>query len=175
MAATKFYIVGNIDQNTVAAVLSLQMQLVAPKTDPNTIPPTELIVYINSLGGDIGSSIACYNILRSISLPVTTHNMGEVSSAANIIYLGGSRRLTCRHSYFRHHGSFYAVSGTSHRVVYEDVLETLKISEKIMSEIIVERTGLSATDVETYFHAPAIIDPAEAVKLGIAHAIQEIA
>ncbi len=123
--------------------------------------------------GDIGSAIACYNLLSSISLPTVCHNIGEVTSAANIIFLAGkTRRMTSR-SYFRHHGTFFPMQGNNHRVMYEDALETLKVSEGIMSSIIVERTKLTKANVKTYFNTPSTISP-EALKFGIIHEIKEM-
>jgi ATP-dependent protease ClpP protease subunit len=173
MTTYSFYIVGSLDHTIVASVFQLASQLAVPQADPSKAI-TELIIPISSLGGDIGASIAIYNILRSIKIPVTTHNIGEVTSGANIIFLAGEKRRACKHSYFRHHGTFYPLQGTSHRVVYEDALETLKIGEKIMTDIIVERTNLSAKDVETYFRNPGTIDPDAALKAGIIHEIGEI-
>jgi len=173
MSATTFYLVGNFDHSIVASVLNLRSQLAAPVVAPN-VSPTELIVHINSLGGEVGACIAIYNTLRSIKIPLVTHNIGEVSSAANIVFLAGEKRRACKHSYFRHHGTFYPMQGTSHRVVYEDALEALKIGEEIMTNIIVERTKLSAEQVKTYFRNPGTINPDAALQAGIIHEIREI-
>ncbi|HWK98138.1 MAG TPA: ATP-dependent Clp protease proteolytic subunit [Pseudolabrys sp.] len=171
MSASIFFIVGNIDQSTVASLIKFRSDLL------NANPaPSKLTILISSLGGDVGAAIASYNIIKSIDhLPIETHNIGEVTSAANIIYLAADTRLTCAKSYFRHHGTFYQSNGNLHRVAYEDILETMKTGEKIMTDIIVERTRLTAEDVAKYFRSPLTINADEALRLGIATAIEEIA
>jgi ATP-dependent protease ClpP protease subunit len=172
MTISTFCIVGNLDNNTVASVIDLAGRLAKPALDPSAAAITELLIPISSVGGDIGAAIATYNILRSIRLPITTHNIGEVGSAANIVFLAGEKRLACKHSYFRHHGTLFGMQGTSHQK--GDALEVLNAGEEIMMGIMVERTNLTAEQVKTYFHNPVTMNPQTALMAGIIHEIREI-
>lgn len=53
---------------------------------------SSLTVNINSLGGEVSCAIAIYNYLKSKEISIQTHNIGDVSSAAIILYLSGTKR-----------------------------------------------------------------------------------
>ncbi len=55
---------------------------------------------ISSLGGSVASAITIYNFLKSAPFKVNTHNLGEVTSAAIIMYLSGSERTAEKVSKF---------------------------------------------------------------------------
>jgi Clp protease len=46
-------------------------------------------------GGSIQSGIALYNFLRAIPATVTTHNVGNVDSIGNAVFLAADERLAC--------------------------------------------------------------------------------
>lgn len=55
---------------------------------------------ISSIGGSVASAITIYNFLKSAPFKVHTHNLGEVTSAAIIMYLSGSERTAEKVSKF---------------------------------------------------------------------------
>lgn len=55
---------------------------------------TSLNVHISSGGGDLISGFTAYHFLKSLSIPVITHNISNVESVANIIFMAGSERRT---------------------------------------------------------------------------------
>jgi ATP-dependent Clp protease protease subunit len=67
-------------------------------------PPDRLIVAINSPGGNVVAGIAIHNTLMAMPYPVVTHNVGNVDSIANVIFLAGRERLACAPSTFMFHG-----------------------------------------------------------------------
>lgn len=58
---------------------------------------------ISSRGGSVMSALTAYNFLKSCPFTVTTHNLGEVTSAAVIMYLAGSIRTAEKISKFIMH------------------------------------------------------------------------
>ena len=63
-------------------------------------PIKHLQLNISSLGGSVSPAITIYNFLKRVSFPVTTHNLGEVTSAAIIMYLSGRERTAEKISKF---------------------------------------------------------------------------
>ncbi len=55
---------------------------------------------ISSLGGSVNSAITIYNFLKNAPFKVITHNLGEVTSAAILMYLAGSERTAEKISKF---------------------------------------------------------------------------
>jgi ATP-dependent protease ClpP protease subunit len=57
----------------------------------------QIELFINSGGGDVGSALSCYNLLRASGLYIVSFNIGECSSAANVIFLAGDERYAAKH------------------------------------------------------------------------------
>lgn len=55
---------------------------------------TELNIHISSQGGDTAAGFTAYNFLKSLPVTVRTHNISNVESIANVIFLAGSERFS---------------------------------------------------------------------------------
>lgn len=53
---------------------------------------TSLQVHISSTGGDLVAGFTAYHFLKSLPIPVITHNISNVESVANVIYMAGTER-----------------------------------------------------------------------------------
>jgi hypothetical protein len=97
MADHHILFVGEIDGNTAnkftAALLNQILQ-----------QPTNVIIGINSGGGNVVSGIAMYNTMLAMPYPIVTHNIGSVDSIATVVFLGGAQRYSCAASTFMFHG-----------------------------------------------------------------------
>lgn len=70
----------------------------------NQIPAGKKInVRINSVGGDVGLTLGCYNALARRTADVTTYNEGYACSAASVLMLAGSRRVSPKSSIWMIH------------------------------------------------------------------------
>ena len=54
---------------------------------------TELNIHISSQGGETAAGFTAYNFLKSLPVTVRTHNISNVESIANIVFLAGSERF----------------------------------------------------------------------------------
>jgi ATP-dependent protease ClpP protease subunit len=52
--------------------------------------PTQLTIAMNSPGGNVVQGIAIYNAMLAMPYQITTHNVGNVDSIANVVFLGGT-------------------------------------------------------------------------------------
>jgi ATP-dependent protease ClpP protease subunit len=57
-------------------------------------PIDEIIIQISSSGGSSDHGLLAYNFLKQISIPKTTIGMGNVDSAAVMIFSAGQKRLS---------------------------------------------------------------------------------
>ncbi|RFS80340.1 Clp protease [Leclercia adecarboxylata] len=53
---------------------------------------TEINIHLSSQGGDTAAGFSAYNFLKSLPVTLRTHNISNVESIANIIFLAGSER-----------------------------------------------------------------------------------
>ncbi|MCP1844038.1 ATP-dependent Clp protease protease subunit [Bradyrhizobium sp. USDA 4524] len=136
MADQYLFLLAEINQTSANAVMGHLIGLVPQ-------PPDRLIVAINSPGGSVVSGIALYNSMRSMPYPIITHNIGNVDSIANVIYLAGSERYSCPASTFMFHGVGF--NGNANERLEENnlkaKLDTILADHKRISAIISDRTG----------------------------------
>lgn len=74
---------------------------------------TELNVYISSQGGDLVAGFTAYHFLKALPIPVRTHNLSNVESVANIIFLAGSERKANPGCRFLFHPFHWGLTGPS--------------------------------------------------------------
>ena len=74
---------------------------------------TELNSYISSQGGDLVAGFTAYHFLKALPIPVKTHNLSNVESVANIIFLAGSERKANPGSRFLLHPFHWGLAGPS--------------------------------------------------------------
>jgi ATP-dependent Clp protease protease subunit len=116
---------------------------------------TRVTIAMNSGGGHVQSGILLYNVLRSMPFEITTHNVGNVDSIANVIFLSGKQRYACGPSTFMFHGVGFDV-GAGQRLEesgLEALLDTVLADQRRMSDIIADRTGLSTETCMALFKA----------------------
>ena len=51
-----------------------------------------LYLVINTPGGGVNAGITLYNYLRGLPIKIVTHNIGQVDSIGNVIFLAGDER-----------------------------------------------------------------------------------
>jgi ATP-dependent protease ClpP protease subunit len=54
--------------------------------------------------GRVMNGINIYNVLRGLPAKVVFHNVGNVDSIGNVLFLAGDERYACPHSTFMFHG-----------------------------------------------------------------------
>src|SRR5579872_6044413 len=69
------------------------MRLMNAITEATNRGAQSITLLISSPGGAPDQAFYAYEILKSYPVPITTHNVGSVHSAAMAIFLAGSTRL----------------------------------------------------------------------------------
>ena len=106
-----------------------------------TNPDVEnLTIYINSIGGDVSASIGIYNLIKNLRFNVTTHNLGDVSSAALLIYLAGKKRTAEDISKFMIHPIALTINKTILRFQAEEILNSISMDIENYAAIVNKET-----------------------------------
>ena len=95
-------IVGEIDNYTFRRVLN-EVRAIAGKEDEKADEKKELIMLINSTGGNVNEAFAIIDLLEMIPNPIITINIGRADSCAGIIFIHGNERLMAKHAQFQFH------------------------------------------------------------------------
>jgi ATP-dependent Clp protease protease subunit len=88
MALHIVHFIGPINHTSACTVRNLCLQALQSGA-------TEIELHMSTEGGNMTAGFALYFFLKSLPLPLTTHNIGSVESVGVVIFLAGQKRYAC--------------------------------------------------------------------------------
>lgn len=140
-------------------------------------PENDVIVNINSPGGDLFEGLAIYSLFREHKGNVTVKVLGLAASAASIIAMAGDEIQIARAGFFMVHNTWVMAVGNRHDL--RDIADTLEPFDFAMADIYTARTGLDPKavqkkmDAETWVNGSAAVDEGWADSLLPSDAVRE--
>ncbi len=64
----------------------------------------QVYLMLSTPGGNVMNGMNLYNVLRGLPFELITHNVGNVDSIGNVIFLAGTKRYAAPNSTFMFHG-----------------------------------------------------------------------
>jgi ATP-dependent protease ClpP protease subunit len=137
-----------------------------------------LMILFSSAGGNTDNSLALYNFLTQLPVPVHMHGMGHIGSAAVPVFLAGSKRTCSPFARFFFHEYVWGFDGGD-RTLFQinEATDRLKSDIEFARKIMRARAKLP----DKYLQAldgqadPEIIEPADAKNYGLVEDILELA
>ena len=126
----------------------------------------ELQLALQSSGGTVAEGVYLYNFVRSLTYPVTIYNMGQVCSAAVLLFLAAPRRVANKHAMFMIHRVSSTPSGDM--ALIDAALDSLRIDDGRLDGILREHVSLPKAKWRRYDRAPLWIGARDAIDCGIA-------
>lgn len=129
---------------------------------------TDFYILFSTPGGEVASGMTAYNFLRSIPATVTMHNIGNVDSIGNAIFLSANTRRACAHSTFMFHGVGFDVKNL--RIEEKNARELLHgilADQGRIADIIVERTNIKRNSSRKLFREARTKNAVEALAANI--------
>jgi ATP-dependent Clp protease, protease subunit len=135
-----------------------------------------VVLCIASPGGWTAKATAAYNLLRALPISLVTYNIGEVASAANMLFLAGDERYACPHATFMlHPGSFTADAGKEFDAkIMRERIVSLDAHDERERLIVKQRTKLTAARVKKLVDERATLSASDALKAGIVHGVKPL-
>ena len=131
-----------------------------------SIGDKDIVVNINSPGGDLFEGIAIYNLLRAHKGKVTARVMALAASAASVIAMAADRIEIARAAFFMVHNCWVLAIGNRHDL--EEIAAWLEPFDAAMVDVYAARTGLDAKTVAKLMDDETWIGGAAAVDQGFA-------
>jgi len=132
-------------------------------------------IVISSGGGDTSAAFAAYNYLHNLpGIEVSTFNVGNVDSAAVILFCAGQQRYSFPATRFLIHGNSLQVTTpmAMDAASLQGNLELLKnLNQMVVHVVSLTVNKDKQAEVESAVHGQVILSPEEAVKWGL---VQEI-
>ncbi|MDU3790403.1 MAG: Clp protease ClpP [Erysipelotrichaceae bacterium] len=133
---------------------------------------TDIIVRINSYGGEVAEGLAIYNQLKAFKHNVTTVCDGFACSAASVIFMAGAKRIMPNSSLLLIHNAWTWTAGDSNELRKQaDDLE--KITQPSV-EIYKSVATISEEEIKSMMDEETWITAEEALSYGFATEIQKI-
>lgn len=129
----------------------------------------DVVVNINSPGGDYFEGLAIYNILRAHEGKVTVRVLGVAASAASVIAMAGDEVQIGRAAFLMIHNAWIVAVGNRHDL--RDAADWIEPFDKVAADIYAARTGLPADEIEQMLDGETWIGGAKAVEQGFADAL----
>ena len=130
---------------------------------------SDVVVNINSPGGDMFEGLAIYNLLREHPGSVTVKVLGVAASAASIIAMAGDEVQIARAGFLMIHNAWTYAAGNRHDFrAYADYLEPF---DAAMADVYVARTGQDAKSIEKMMDGETWIGGSKALEQGFADSL----
>ena len=126
----------------------------------------DVLIRINSPGGDLFEGIAIYNLLREHKGRVTTRVIGLAASAASLIAMAGDARQVARASFMMIHNVWVLVIGNRNDL--REVADQLEPFDRALADVYVRRSGNAEGAVRAMMDAETWFSGDEAIERGFA-------
>jgi ATP-dependent Clp protease protease subunit len=135
----------------------------------------DIYLLMSSAGGNVseGLNIAAY--MRSLPVKITTHNIGQTDSIANVIFAAGSERYANTNASFLFHG--VSMHYERQDFIESQLLEQYRIVKRLrenIAAVFATYTGLSVEDTEALMvSGTTILNAQEALVKLIIHEVRD--
>ncbi len=134
----------------------------------------EVYLAFSTPGGNVAQGVALYNFLRGVPFKLIFHNIGNVDSIGNAIFLAADTRYACKHSTFMFHGvGFDRQAGRLEEKELREMLDGISADQLRIGDIITERTDITGEEVNELFRGAQTKTAQFACERGIIDDIRE--
>lgn len=136
----------------------------------NPTPKKHLILYINSVGGDLYDAFAVIDVMNSSKIPIRTIGIGSLMSAAFMIFVSGERgsRSLAKNTSTMCHQFSSSYEGKEHDIKASE-RETRFVKQKML-DIIKNSTDMDERTIKRKLLPPSDVwlSAQECIDLGVA-------
>jgi ATP-dependent protease ClpP protease subunit len=157
-----------IGPETADALFTTVLKLISPEVDASHL-------LLSTPGGSVMNGITLYNLLRGLPTHLVTHNVGNVDSIGNAVFLAGAERFACPQATFMFHGvGQTALNERLDERRLREGLESVLADQDRIGAIIEDRTSLTREEIAPLFTTAQTKDAGYALDAGIIHDIREV-
>jgi len=129
----------------------------------------DVVVSINSPGGDFFEGIAIYNLLREHPYKITVKVVGLAASAASVIAMSGDEIQVAKTGFLMIHNAWVFAIGNRHDL--REAATVLDEFDGVMADLYAESTGKKKKDIEKMMDAETWMGGQAAVDAGFASSL----
>lgn len=137
----------------------------------NEVDTPNLVVRINSFGGDVSEGLAIYSLLSDFKGNLITKVDGFACSAASVIFMAGKERIMPESGLLMIHNAWTKATGDSNEL--RKAANDLEVITEPSVNIYVSKTGLSVDEVKKMMDDETWMDYKLAFEKGFATSIEK--
>jgi ATP-dependent protease ClpP protease subunit len=126
----------------------------------------DVVVHVNSPGGDYFEGLAIYNLLREHPRQVTVKVLGIAASAASVIAMAGDRVEVPRAGFLMIHNVWIVAIGDRNDL--RDAADLLEPFDQVAADVYAARSGMDIKDIRKMMDRETWIGGQDAVDKGFA-------
>ena len=174
----------NIAQGATTVYVSFSAEIIPSTTESLIATMSHCVnqrvrqvhLLLSTPGGSVMNGLNLHNFLKGMPFELITHNVGNVDSIGNMVFLAGKKRYTSPQATFMFHGVGFDVPGNQRfeEKTLRERLDGLLSDQRRIGAIIAENSKLSADEVAALFLEAQTKDASWAVEKGIVHEVREV-
>lgn len=129
----------------------------------------DVVVNINSPGGDFFEGVAIYNLLRAHQGRVSVNVMGLAASAASVVAMAGDDIRIGRTAFLMIHNAWGVAVGNRHDM--RAAADTLEPFDQAMADLYAARSGMNVREAAALMDAESWFGGQQAIDRGLADAL----
>ncbi len=135
----------------------------------------DIYLIISSGGGNVFEGLSLAAFMKTLPANITTHNIGQTDSIANVIFAAGSRRIANPTASFMFHGvSMHFERQDFIESQMQEQYEGIKRLRESIAVAFSGYTGLTLADVQSLMvSGGTILSAQDALRLAIIHEIRD--
>ena len=130
-------------------------------------PDKDVMMYVNSPGGEVSAGLAIYDTMQALRCPVATFCVGQAASMASLLLAAGTKgkRSALPHARVMIHQPLAGMQGQATDIEIH-AREILKTRDQL-NQIYAERTGQTIEKIRADMERDMFMDPTEAKAYGL--------
>jgi len=128
---------------------------------------------ITSVGGIMDQTYYLFNMIESLPLKMITWNVGNIQSAANILFLCGDERYAVPNSTFFFHQVGFDGQGRFTAPYIQERLKALQYDDLRSATIVAHKSGKPLEEVRVWQNTELVMDTKAALDHGLIHDVRE--
>ena len=136
----------------------------------------KVYLLLSTGGGKVMEGMNLYNVLKGMPFELIIHNVGNVDSIGNVVFLAGKSRYATASATFMFHGVGFKVTVEQRfeEKYLQERLAGILSDQKRMGYIISQHTNLSEGEIASLFVEAQTKDASYAIDKGIIHEIRDV-
>lgn len=136
----------------------------------------KVYLMISTPGGLIMNGLNLYNVLRGMPFELITHNVGNVDSIGNVVFLAGGKRYATYNATFMFHGVGFDIEQKIRleEKFLRERLDSIVSDQRRIGNIFCKHTKITTDEAEILFREAQTKDVNFAIDKGIIDKVEDI-